>query len=235
MDVLKQEILNIGNELAQFSIQRYEELPDIDLYMEQVVGYVNKHLETFNRSGDAPITPSMINNYVKYGIIPPPDKKKYKRRHIAYIYVVYFLKQVLTMSQIKAIIRQQVKINDERIAYEFFCTELERAIKSCCGMVQAESTELKANDYALKYSAVAIANKLYAQKIIELVKEPEDEQNVSEEQRVENKQDKKADKKAEKIKTKQESKVIDKQSKEKQEKRKSDKKNKGQKTTQEAQ
>jgi len=226
MDAFEQEILNIERDLAQFRLQRYEELPDIDLYMEQVVAYVNKHLEVFNRSGDIPITPSMINNYVKYGIIPPPDKKKYKRRHIAYIYAVYFLKQALTMSQIKAIIRQQIKSNDERSAYEFFCTELERALKNCCGLSQAEPPAPKAEDYALKYSAVAIANKLYAQKIIELVKEPEDEQNGTDEQRVEQKMDKKA----EKIKVKQESKAVDKKTKEKSEKKKSDKKVKEQNT-----
>jgi len=168
MEKFTHDLRLVEDELKSFRIQRYNEFPDIDLYMEQVVSYVNRNLEIFNRDGEHAITPSMINNYVKYGIIPAPDKKKYKRRHIAYIYAVYFLKQVLTMSEIKNIIDYQVKSVGEKSAYEFFCEELEHALKSCCRTASQSEPNSSIDNYALKHSLIAIANKLYAQRIIEL-------------------------------------------------------------------
>ncbi len=199
MENFEQALLNVESDLKSFRLQRYLELPDIDLYMEQVISYVNRHLEIFNRSGELVITPSMINNYVKYGIIPPPDKKKYKRRHIAYIYAVYFLKQVLTMSEIRDIIRHQVKSSGERTAYEFFCNELERALKSCCRFKEGEESVSTIDNYALKYSAIAIANKLYAQRVIELQREPEEPEEESVEERKAEKKAEKAEKAAKKL------------------------------------
>ena len=62
--------------LAQPSIPHWDALPDLDLYMDQVIAFMEKYLSLFGDSRDKLITPSMINNYVKLGVLPPPVKKK---------------------------------------------------------------------------------------------------------------------------------------------------------------
>lgn len=207
MDNTEQSLFEFENDLKSFRMMRYDEIPDIDLYMEQVVAFVNRNLSVFSREDEEyQITPSMINNYVKYGIIPPPDKKKYKRRHIAYIYAVYFLKQVLTMNEIKDIIRYQIKCSGEKKAYEFFCNEIERALKNCCRCVVAEPEEFSVDDYSMKYSAIAIANKLYARKIIELQREPDEDSEDKKAEKKQEKQEKKEKKEMPKDKLKEQKK-----------------------------
>lgn len=92
-------------ELENFSYKDYEKLPDIDLYMDQVITYLEKQLQIFQTSSlDKQITPSMINNYVKGDVITAPISKKYNREHMALIEEVCTLKQVLPIADVKQII-----------------------------------------------------------------------------------------------------------------------------------
>lgn len=158
--------------LQNYHIPRYRELPDIDLYMDQVISYVNKYLNIFSKTQENVITPSMINNYVKHGILPPPVGKKYGRMHLAYICVIFFLKQVLKMDEIRNIIRHQIKCSNEFKAYTYFCQELEDAFKNCCLLAKKTYGDTKMpvdeTKYALKSCTISIANLIYAQKVIEL-------------------------------------------------------------------
>ena len=84
----------------------WNEIPDIGLYMDQVIRLMDDYLSAFEseESDDKLITPSMINNYVKMGIIPAPDKKKYNRLHVALLIVVCVLKQIMSIADIKIIL-----------------------------------------------------------------------------------------------------------------------------------
>ena len=84
--------------LATYHIPRYDELPDLPLYMDQVVVLMERYLAPLAPGEEKPVTPAMINNYVKQGVIPPPVNKKYEKRHLAYLVVVCVLKQVLSIS-----------------------------------------------------------------------------------------------------------------------------------------
>ena len=96
------------NELENFSYKKYEELPDIDLYMDQLITYLEKQLQIFQTSSlDKQITPSMINNYVKGDVITSPISKRYNREHMALIEEVCTLKQVLSIAEVKQIIDEK--------------------------------------------------------------------------------------------------------------------------------
>ena len=76
-------------------ILRWQELPDFDLYMDQVIGLIEKSLSFLKLDEDDKIvTSTMINNYVKAKLVSPPIKKKYSREHVAYFTVICFLKRV---------------------------------------------------------------------------------------------------------------------------------------------
>lgn len=178
------KLADFEKKLQTFHMPRYRELPDIDLYMDQVISYVNKYLNIFSETDENVITPSMINNYVKHGILPPPSGKKYSRVHLAYICAVFFLKQVLKMEEIKNIIVHQIKCSNEFKAYTYFCQELEEAFKNCCLLTKKTSDETKPplddTKFALKSCTLSIANLIYAQKVIAL--QAEDDKAASPEE-----------------------------------------------------
>ena len=108
MNSINKTLTNWLNNLDKFSYKNYEELPDIDLYMDQMVTFLEKQLTIFQTSTlDKQITPSMINNYVKGEVITAPISKKYNREHIALIEEVCTLKQVLSIAEVKQIIDEK--------------------------------------------------------------------------------------------------------------------------------
>ena len=105
MKSIKEALVDWLNQLNNFSFKEYEQMPDIDLYMEQVIGYLDKQLYIFKTtSDDKQVTPSMINNYVKGEVLPSPISKKYNREHLAIIEEICTLKQVLSIADVKQII-----------------------------------------------------------------------------------------------------------------------------------
>ena len=104
----------------------------------------------------------MINNYVKNGLIPPPKGKKYGRRHIAYIFVVFFLKQIFSLEEVKLFIQMEINTSNERDAYNSFCGALECELKKFV----AENTPEFAASKVLKNATQSIAHKLYSQHLL---------------------------------------------------------------------
>ncbi|HEY9053598.1 MAG TPA: DUF1836 domain-containing protein [Rectinemataceae bacterium] len=79
----------------------WAQLPDLGLYMDQVITYLERQLDIFVKpGGESSMTPSMINNYVKAKIVPRAEGKKYRQEHIALLLAVFTLKRVLSMQDL---------------------------------------------------------------------------------------------------------------------------------------
>ena len=103
---MPEEITELTAHLQQQSkksLPKWEELPDIDLYMDQVIALMNRYLD--NRTKDKMITPSMVNNYVKMKVMPAPVKKKYTREHLMYLIIICVLKQVMPLSSVETVLK----------------------------------------------------------------------------------------------------------------------------------
>lgn len=80
-------------------------LPDLDLYVDQITTFLTRHLaKTIRFEDDKIMTKTMINNYTKNHLLPPPDKKKYSRDHILLMIFIYYFKNFLPISDIKNIL-----------------------------------------------------------------------------------------------------------------------------------
>lgn len=80
-------------------------LPDLDLYVDQITTFLSRHLaKTIRFEDDKIMTKTMINNYTKNHLLPPPDKKKYSRDHILLMIFIYYFKNFLPISDIKTIL-----------------------------------------------------------------------------------------------------------------------------------
>ena len=82
-----------------------EDIPDIGLYMDQVTTFMeNKLAATKRYPDDKLMTKTMINNYTKNRLLPPSLKKKYSREHVIVILMIYYLKNMLSITDIKAVL-----------------------------------------------------------------------------------------------------------------------------------
>ncbi len=114
-----------------FHLPRYQDLPNMGLYLEQTTKYINHFLAPL---GCIEITSSMISNYVKKGLIPSPVKKQYYADQIAYLFFISIAKQVLSMENIIALAEQQQKTYTIPVAYDYFCMELENMLYFVFGL-----------------------------------------------------------------------------------------------------
>ena len=138
--------MEINNSVAAWSaglaaqrLPRWDELPDIDLYLDQVLTLLDKYLGPFlPENGGHALTASMINNYVKLRIVPAPVKKRYGRVQLAYLLVIGLLKQVLPIPDVKTLLESQFEGAQEQTdggaekrgfakAFDCFCTLQETA------------------------------------------------------------------------------------------------------------
>jgi hypothetical protein len=94
----------ISSALRSFQLPTWEDFPDLELYMDQMIVLINRYLAFPDGTEEEKcVTASMINNYVKMRLMPPPVKKKYSRAHLAYLVVICSLKDALGMAVIQKI------------------------------------------------------------------------------------------------------------------------------------
>ena len=118
-------------ELSGVHIPRWQEFPAFELYIDQVIAFLNENLAVFNRNSEEPIiTPAMVNNYVKNGAIHAPSKKKYNRDHLAKLTVICIGKRMLSLSDLSESIATMMRVFEIAEGYNLFCEEVEYQIKS---------------------------------------------------------------------------------------------------------
>lgn len=112
--------------LRSFRLPTWEEFPDLELYMDQLLVLLNRYLSY--QSSEKGVTASMINNYVKLHLMPPPVKKKYGRSHLAYLVVICTLKDALGMAVIQQIFPPDMTGELLRQRYDAF---VKNQVKAC--------------------------------------------------------------------------------------------------------
>lgn len=154
------------NTLLNFHIPRWSELPNLDLYLDQTVTIIEKYLKNYiGNKDDAIITKTMINNYVKQGLMRPPRKKKYNKIHIATLIVICTLKQVYSINDISELIKLAINTVKFNSAYDKFCEAIEKSILYTFDGVEYEiSDNITFEESLLKSVAQSFANKLYVEK-----------------------------------------------------------------------
>ncbi len=98
---------SILNSLDRIDYIRTQDIPDIELYMDQVTTFMGSRLKTSTRNpeNDKILTKTMINNYAKNDLLPPPIKKKYSKEHVLLLIFIYYYKGILSISDIQKVLR----------------------------------------------------------------------------------------------------------------------------------
>lgn len=114
MENVIDDVLKWLDDMEDYQVPSWEELPEMDLYMDQVINFLEKKLEPMTIGDEKMISSYMINNYVKGGVIPPPSNKKYNKEHMAYLLGICLLKQVVSLKDLTFLFDLDKKNHAER-------------------------------------------------------------------------------------------------------------------------
>ena len=128
-------------DIEHFRMPRYREIPNIGLYLDQTVKYINVVLQPL---GCIEATPSMVSNYVKKGYIAKPVKKQYNEQQIAYLLFIMVAKLVLSMDNIETLFRKQQETASVREVYDSFCESFEKTLRGVFGLEQDQDPQSSA-------------------------------------------------------------------------------------------
>ncbi len=163
----------IIHKIKQFHLPKYEDIPDVGLYLDQTVKYINTF---FVALPNVELTSSMVSNYVKKGLIDRPIKKVYHRDQICYLFFITIAKTVLTMENIQLLFDIQKKVYDERTAYEYLREESQNVIEYVFSMKEdldvVGYTNTKEKDM-LRNTIIAMVHKIYLELCFEVIREKE--------------------------------------------------------------
>lgn len=151
---------------------QWDNLPDIPLYMDQVVSYLGRQLITFG-GGDA-LTSAMINNYIKDGLVPRANGKKYAREHLAYLTIVAAVKQVLSVRDMGVLLQSANKPIDPQALYTIFQHDLDLALKGTLADIETFPNQEDLSALALSLAVQGYASALACRRIVDLLR-PEEE------------------------------------------------------------
>lgn len=173
---MKQETKQrIAQSVAVFRLPRYNEIPNVGLYLEQATKYVCEYLAPL---GEFSLTSSMISNYVKKGLIANPVKKLYGREQIAYLFFIAVAKSVLSLDALTGFIKVQQNSYTLPRAYDYFCDEFENLLQFTFELkdTMEVSGEDNTDEKRLLFTClVAAVQKVYLEKCLEAIAQEEKE------------------------------------------------------------
>lgn len=156
---------------AAFHCPRWDALPAIPLYMDQVLLILEDSLSPL-LPDEPPATAAMINNYVKQKLLSAPVKKKYGREHLASLMMICVLKRVLSIPEIAGLRALLASEQGDAACYDLFCAELESALAFAFhGFSDVQTPKQSRAQTALRAALVAFAGKLALQSMLCSAKE----------------------------------------------------------------
>ena len=140
-------------EISRFSPVEWEQIPDLGLYMDQVVTFITRMYEPlYGEDIHGYLSPSMINNYVKSKLIPRPNGKKYSREQIALLTMIVALKQTSSMEDIRRLLTLE-EGQDVETLYGAFSRRFRQALQAMLGEHDAAGAPGSALDLAIQACA----------------------------------------------------------------------------------
>lgn len=181
---MTEDIVYVGDKLHRwqeylnhFQLPAWREIPDIGLFMDQVVTLLTQYLDYLppELKEDSSITPAAINNYVRMRIMPSPIKKRYYRVHIAYLLMICTLKQTLSISLLQKIIPAESSETEVETVYGAYARRHSAAVRFFLDQVRQASepimkgtaaSEKSVSDLIFFASIISGFSKLFAEKLI---------------------------------------------------------------------
>ena len=170
-----EELLDLKRRLEQERPAAWNELPDISLYMDQIISYMPRQLIHFD-DRDA-LTSAMVNNYIKDGLVPRAEGKRYAPVHLAYLTAVCALKKVLSVRDISNLIHSGEELGmDAEAMYGYFLRKLDKALSDTADTIDPNAEHMELAKLALTLALQSYAYQLACARILDIL-EPADEES----------------------------------------------------------
>jgi hypothetical protein len=163
----------LSEALRSFRPEEWEQIPDIDLYMDQVIMFMQRQHIGLDISDEETLTSAMINNYIKSGILPRANGKKYSREHIAYLTAICLLKQVLSVNDTGELLDEMMEHEDITVFYKEYGKVVDDEYTEVAERIKDSGKE-ELSKLALELAVSSYARKLACSKIVEMLGEDEE-------------------------------------------------------------
>ena len=175
MDDMVQALFDWLASVHDYAPIPWDRLPELDLYMDQVITLMDKQLAPFQGEEDRLLTSSMINNYVKGGVLPRPTQKKYARPHLAMLLMIVMLKPVLSLPEIQKAMKGLGAEEHIEELYPDFIRMQTTALREVADRVQSmpEKSEEALTHMAMELALEANARRTAAARILAALREEE--------------------------------------------------------------
>ncbi len=126
-ELIAHKLIRWEHYLNNYKLPAWKELPDIGLYMDQVIALLGQYLDfiPMEDSKDKPVTPTTINNYVRLKVMPAPEKRKYYRVHIAFLIMIFTLKQGISINGLQQLLPSTANEEEIKIFYTGYIAQLQ--------------------------------------------------------------------------------------------------------------
>lgn len=175
----------------------WDRLPELDLYMDQVITLMNKQLSAVSVDSDRPLTSSMINNYVKDGVMPRPIQKKYNREHLTVMLMICMLKSVFSLPEIRGLVEGLSRFNSSEQLYTVFHDAEQQALRRAADRLRDMEQMSESDRYllAMELALEANADRIVAARLLESLSDPSQNADKEKKDKEKEKKDKEKDKK----------------------------------------
>lgn len=151
----------ILQDLTETPSSSWNQLPDIELYLDQVITYLSR--DQIKGCPEADLTPSMVNNYVKEKLLPRANGKKYNREHLVYLRMINALKQVYNVKEIKGLLDEFTAGKDPEDYHQAYQASLQDA----ANQVKNDIERLGREDLAMQLAIQSVVYKLVSKRLFE--------------------------------------------------------------------
>ena len=149
----------------------WDHLPDIDLYMDQLINYMPR--QQLISSRDNKLTSAMVNNYIKANLLKRANGKKYDRGHLAELSIICFLKQIVSVKD-ATLVLSELASDDIRKNYEKYLEDLDSSLISISEQLPDTIEDIEIAEMVMHLAIVSYANKLTCLRLIDILQEKED-------------------------------------------------------------
>ena len=179
-----EELEELKRRMREERPMEWDSFPDIGLYMDQVLSYMPRQLIDLGETET--LTSAMVNNYIKDGLLPRAEGKKYSRTHLAYLTAICAMKQVISVRDACELIREGERLGlaaeavrretpeekqggSTRLIYDYFCRELDRALDAAASQLPDQADREELPKLALRLALNSYAQRLACQRVLNIL------------------------------------------------------------------
>jgi len=169
-----EELQQLKDKLEHDRPVAWQELPDLALYMDQVISYMPRQLIHFGE--EELLTSAMVNNYIKDGVVPRAEGKRYGPVHLGYLTAVCAMKKVLSVKDIRALFDAVPEAKQPEAIYNYFLRALDTALSETAQNLDPEREAEDLPKLALDLALRSYADQLACVRVLDIIRKNREEQ-----------------------------------------------------------